>query len=213
MAVRSRPARSAPVGDDRGGAVAEKAGGDEIGDRLVLALNGQRAQLHREQRRHVIGKRAQVVVHARHAGGAGHTAQAEQRDPFDVGPQPDPRRQPRLQRRYGQPGDRRREHDVDLRRLDLGLVQRRQQRLLTQLERDLEIGVVRLGETVQLAVSRQPQRGMAVLNPAGAREPLKVWTGDVGQRSDDLILGIAVAVGTSPQPLAMDGSFSRRSPV
>ena len=85
---------------------------------------------------------------------AGHAAQAEQRDAFDVLAQPHPGGQPRLQCRYGEPGNRRRKDDVDLRRLDLGLVERCEQRLLSQVEGDFDESIVCLGEAAQLAVSR-----------------------------------------------------------
>ena len=67
---------------------------------------------------------------------------------------PNPGGQPRLQCRYGEPGNRRRKDDVDLRRLDLGLVERCEQRLLSQVEGDFDESIVCLGEAAQLAVSR-----------------------------------------------------------
>ena len=194
-----RAARSAPFAMTARGAVAEQAGSDQICHRIVFALNGQRAQFDRQQRRHLVGEGAQVVVHAGHPGRAGHTAQAEQRDAFDVRAQPDPRRQPRLQRRHGKPGNRRRKDDVDLRRLDLRLVERCEQRLLGQVEGDVDVGVVGLGEAAQLAVSRQRQRGVAELNPTAEREPPKLRAGEVGQRADGFVLACTGLAGTSRQ--------------
>ena len=85
-----RPGReSAPGGHHRGRAVAEQAHADQRGDRGVVALQCQRAQLDRQQHRHVAGEAAQVVVDARHAGSTCHASEAEQRDALDVGPQSD----------------------------------------------------------------------------------------------------------------------------
>ena len=73
-------------------------------------LQGQGAQLDREQHRHVVRPAAQVVVHPGEAGGARHAAQAEDRHPLDVGPQPEARGQPGVERRRGDSGHRG-EHD------------------------------------------------------------------------------------------------------
>ena len=156
-------------------------------------------------------------MHARRPGSAGHTAQAEQRDAFDVLAQPDPRGQPRLQCRHCKPGNRRRKDDVDLRRLDLRLVKRREKRLLSQVEGDFDVGIVCLGEAAQLAVSRQRQRGVAELNPTAESEPPEFRAGEVGQCADGFVLGVPVG-GNFTATAATDGSamavcvFSPRDP-
>ena len=180
------------LGDNGACAITKQAGSDQIGHRIVFALNGQRAQFDCQQRRHLVGKRAQVVVHACGARRAGHTAQAEQRDAFDVLAQPDPRGQPRLQRRHSKPGHRRRKDDVDLRRLDLRLVECCEKRLLGEVEGDVDVGLVCLGEAAQLAVSRQRQRGVAEVNATAHSEPPKFRAGEVGQRADRFVLGVPV---------------------
>jgi len=102
------------------------------------------------------------------------------------------RREPRLQRRYGKSGHRRRKDDVDLRGLDLCLLKRCEQRLLGQVERDFDVGIVCVGEAAELTVSRQPQRGVSELDPATESEPPKLRAGEVRQRADGFILGVPV---------------------
>src|ERR1700722_15422580 len=126
------------------------------------------------------GESAKVVVYTRHSGGTRDTTQSEKRHPLEVGPKTQPCRQPRFQRRDGEPSDRRREHDVDLGRLDFGLCECRLQRPLTQLECDVKVGVVGFGEAAELSVSRQRQRKVAGLNPTGGGESSKLWTGEIG---------------------------------
>ena len=57
------------------------------GDGEVLALESQRAQLDRQQHRHLLREGAQVVGRARQARCAGHAAEPEDRCALDVGAQ------------------------------------------------------------------------------------------------------------------------------
>ena len=180
------------LGDDDCGPVTKEAGGNQICHRIVLALNSQGAQFDRDQRSHLTGKCEQVIVHARRPRRAGHTAQAEQWDTLDVLAQSDPRGQPRLQGRHGKSGHRRRKDDVDLRRLDPRLVKCREKRLLSQVEGDLDVEIVRLREAAELAVLRKRQRGVAEVNPTFESEPPKFRAGEVGQRADGFVLGAPV---------------------
>ena len=138
------------------------------------------------------GESAKVIVYARHACGTRDTTQSEQRYPLDIGSKTQPCRQPRFQRGNGEPSDRRREHDVDLGRLDFGLCQCRLQRPLTQLECDVEVGVVGFGEAAELSVSRQWQRKVACRDTALRGEPLKLRTGEVGQGANHFVLAVPV---------------------
>lgn len=61
--------------DHRRGAVSEQAARDEVGDGEVLLLQGQRAQLHRQQHGDVVGEGPQVVVEPRDPRGPSHAAQ------------------------------------------------------------------------------------------------------------------------------------------
>ena len=71
--------------DDGGGAVAEEAAGDEVGDGLVVVLPGEGAELDGEQERELIGEGADVVGGAGDAGGSGDAAEAEDGRALDGG--------------------------------------------------------------------------------------------------------------------------------
>jgi hypothetical protein len=73
--------------DHGGGAVAEQPAPDQVRHRVVVALHRERTQLDGQQHRDVARVPDQVVVQPGDARGAGHTAEAEDRDPLDVGPQ------------------------------------------------------------------------------------------------------------------------------
>src|SRR3984885_9733012 len=138
------------------------------------------------------GESAKVVVYARDAGGTRDTTESEKRNTLDVGSKTQPCRQPRFQRGNGEPGDRRREHDIDFGRLDFGLCQCRLQRPLTELEGDVKVGVVGFGEAAELSVSRQWQRKVACRNTALRGEPLKLRTGEVGQGANHFVLAVSM---------------------
>ncbi len=73
------------AGDDYGGgAVGEEAGGDEVGDGLVVVLPGEGAELDGEQQSDLVGEGADVVGGAGDAGGSGDAAQAEDGGALDV---------------------------------------------------------------------------------------------------------------------------------
>ena len=86
-------------------AVAEDARGHRVRDREVLPLQGERAELHREEHAHVAREAAQEVGEARQPGGAGHAAQPEDRQPLHVAPEPEPVHQLRVDGGRGEAGD------------------------------------------------------------------------------------------------------------
>src|ERR1700733_13880796 len=59
--------------DDCGGAVAEEAAGDEVGNGLVVVLPGEGTELDGEKERVLVREGADVVGGARDAGGSGDT--------------------------------------------------------------------------------------------------------------------------------------------
>ena len=71
--------------DDCGGAVAEEAAGDEVGDGLVVVLPGEGAELDGEKERVLVGEGADVVGGAGDAGGSGDAAEAEDGGALDAG--------------------------------------------------------------------------------------------------------------------------------
>ena len=115
-------------GDDRRRAVAEQAAGDQVGDRVVVALDGERAELDRQQHGDLVGPAAQVVVQPGDAGRAGDAAEPEQRHPLHVGPQPQTLRDAGVDRGGGDAGHRRRDDQVDLVGPDAGRVERARDR-------------------------------------------------------------------------------------
>ena len=67
-----------------------------------------------EQHRDAVGVAAQVVVQPGDAGRAGDAAQPEDRQPLDVGAQPEARHEPRLDARGGDAGHRGGDDEVDV---------------------------------------------------------------------------------------------------
>jgi hypothetical protein len=100
--------------DHGGGAIAEQPAGNEVGHGGVVALNGQAAQLHREEDGDAVGVAEQVVVDACDSRGARDTAQPHERDSLDVLAQPDAGGDPRVDRGHGQPRDGGRDDEVDV---------------------------------------------------------------------------------------------------
>ena len=82
----------------------------------VVALHGEAAQLDREQHGGLLGEAAQQVAQTRRARHAGHAAQAEDRQPLHVGPQPQLVDQPRVDAGRGQAGDAGEAEHVDVAR-------------------------------------------------------------------------------------------------
>ena len=70
--------------------VAEEPGRDEVGDRLVVALEGERAQLDAQQHADLVRMPRQVVVDAGEPCGSRNTPEPERREPLDVGPETQP---------------------------------------------------------------------------------------------------------------------------
>ena len=95
------------------------------------------------------------------AGRTGDAAEAEQRDPADVLAQADGVGDPGVDRGGGQAGDGGRHDDVDVVRLEPGGVERGEQRLAREVDRDPEELVVGLAEVVQRRVALQRQREVA----------------------------------------------------
>ena len=73
------------AGDEDGGcSVGEEAGGDEVGDRLVVVLPGEGAELDGEEQSYLFGEGADVVGGAGDAGGSGDAAETEDGRALDV---------------------------------------------------------------------------------------------------------------------------------
>lgn len=68
----------------RGASIAEEAGGDEVGDGLVVVLPGEGAELDREEEGDLFGEGADVVRRAGDAGGTGDAAEAKDGGALDM---------------------------------------------------------------------------------------------------------------------------------
>ena len=100
-------------------------------------------------------------------GRAGHAAQAEDRDPLDVRPQPQPCPEPGVDGRRGDAGHRGHQDQVDVRPGSgrLGPARLRTARS-PELERDLDEGVVGVAEPVQALVVLDRQGQVAGSRPS-----------------------------------------------
>lgn len=142
----------------RRGAIAKETAGNDVGDRQVFFLVGEDAEFDRQQDGHFIGEGAQVIGGAGEAGGARQASQAPDRRSLDVGPQPEPIHQQRIDARCRQPGDGDEEDVIDVLRREAGLGKRGSYRPLAEVDRVGDVGVVALAEGIQLFEFRERHR-------------------------------------------------------
>lgn len=109
--------------DHGGGSVPEQSAGDQVRRRAVTVLEGQRAELDRDEEPHAVRMPGQVVVDPGDPGGAAGTAQTEGRYPPDVRPQSRPRDEQGVEGRCSDPRDGREQQEVHVGRIDPGRVQ------------------------------------------------------------------------------------------
>src|SRR5688572_16036063 len=119
----ARVVSSSPGKDERRATVPEQAGGNGIGDRSIVALKRERAQLDRNEERDVIGKGAQIVRRARGSGGARDATQAEDGRALHVGPQAQAIDEPRVDARGSDARHRDEKDVIDVPRLEARLVE------------------------------------------------------------------------------------------
>lgn len=184
-------------GDHRRGAVPEQAGGHEVGDRRVVTLEGQRAQLDRHQHRDPVRPSAQQVVEPGHARRSRHAPQADEGQPHRVGPQPDLRRDAGLQRGHGEPGHRAGHDVVDVGRGEADVLERVDHRTGPQLHAGPDEGVVGPAEVAGPGVLVQRQHGVPGLDAHVAMEPFHDRAVDAaaqrgGEGRGDLLLTVSV---------------------
>ena len=144
--------------DRRGSPVAEEARRDQVGNRQVFPLQGERAQFHREENRHLVRVRPHVVRGARHAGRAGQAAEAENRRAPDARGEAQPVHQQGVERRRRDPGDRDEQERVHVGDPEARAFERGPHGPLADLERHLDPGVVGLAPRLEAAVGLQRQR-------------------------------------------------------
>jgi hypothetical protein len=155
----------AAADDHRCRAVAEEPAGDDVRDREVLALEGERAELDREQGGDPVRKPAQYVGGASEPRSSRDAAEAEDRGPLDVGAQAHPVDEARVDRRRRDPGDGDEHQVIDRLRAKLGAVKRASERGLADVHRGGDPGVVALREGGQLRVVGERQREVAAADP------------------------------------------------
>ena len=188
----------APVAghDDRGRAVAEQPARHEVGDRVVVALEGERAELDRDEQGDLVRVPEQVVVHAGQPRGAGDASEAERRHPLDVGAQPEHRHEPGVDRRGRDAGHRREEQVVDVGGLEAGRRQRGRDRLRGERGALADPDVVGGAEITEVAVALERQHGVPASDAARRVEALEhgaarlVRRDEIAQLGRDLGLGV-----------------------
>ena len=99
---------------DRRSAVAEKSGGNQVGDREILLLQRERAEFDRHQSGDVSGKPANVIGGSRDARRARDAAESEDWDALDVGRELHAIDEFSVNRRAAHAGDRNEEDGVDV---------------------------------------------------------------------------------------------------
>ena len=149
------------AGDHRRGAVGEEPAGDEVGDRDVVALHGQRAQLDGDQHRDLARVPGQVVVQPGDPRRAGDAAEPHQRDPLDVRPEAEQGGDPGVEGRHREAGHGGRDDQVHVGRGQVGRLERRGQGLRAEPDGLLDEQVVGGAEVVQGGVPVQWQHQVA----------------------------------------------------
>ena len=118
------PLRAAPREHDRGGAIAERCRRDDVRDRAIAELQGQRAELDGEKNRDLVGKPAEIVGGASRASRAANAAEAEERRALDVGAHTKPIDELHVDGRRGDAGHGGEEEMIDVGRFEAGAPKR-----------------------------------------------------------------------------------------
>ena len=109
---------------DRRGAIAEQAGGDDIGLGQLIVADGQRAELERHQQHIGAGPRLRQPRRDRQPRHAARASQTEDRHARHIGAQAEFAGDPRLQRRRCDPGRAHRHDGIDIGGGEIGLCER-----------------------------------------------------------------------------------------
>ncbi len=133
----------------RGGAVAEEARRDDVGDREIFALQRQRAQLDRQQHRHFVWIRTNVVGGASSPGGARYASQPEDWSALDFLTHPERADDASVDARNGNAGDGDEKQMIDFASLHAGALERDFSRRGADLGRNARPRLVGLGEGVE----------------------------------------------------------------
>jgi hypothetical protein len=124
-------------------------------------LQRQRAELDGQQHGDLVGKGAQVVGRARDASRAGHAAESEDRRALQIRTQPHAVHEARVDRRRRDARHRNEEEMADILGAQLQRTQCSADRVLAEIDRAADPGVVRRAERIELRVVLDRQREMA----------------------------------------------------
>ncbi len=138
--------------DDGSGAVGEEAGGDEIGDGLVIVLPGEGTEFDGEQKGDVFGEGANVVRSARDSGGSGDAAEAEDGSALDVYRERKAVDEAGVDGGAGDSGDGGEEDGVDVLGTDTGVIESTADGLLAEINGMSDPGVVCFSKGVECGV-------------------------------------------------------------
>ena len=152
--------------DDGGGAVAEEAAGDEVGDGLVVVLPGERAELDGEQERELVGEGADVVGGACDACGSGDAAEAEDGCALDGGRERHPIDEAGVDGGAGDAGDRGEEDGGDVCGGEADAVEGGGDGLLAEFDGGFDPGVVVGSEAGEILVDVEGKDEVAELDAA-----------------------------------------------
>jgi hypothetical protein len=149
-------------------------------------LQGQRAELDRDEDRDVVRMTEEVVVHARDARRARDAPEAEGRQPLDILAEAEPGDEQRVDRRRTDPGDRGEQQIVDVGRLEPGRGQSVADSPFGKVGRERDEEGVGLGERREVGVGVEGPREVPGVDAAGGVQALELlprsWvTGDQGR--------------------------------
>ncbi len=194
--------------DDGGGAVAEEAAGDEVGDGDVVVLPGERAELDGEQQGDLVGEGLDVVGGAGDAGGTGDAAEAEDRGALDVGGKGQAVDEAGVDGGAGDAGDGGEEDGGDVAGGEAERLEGALDGRLAELDGGLDPGVVGLAEAHQGGVGVEGKDEEAEIDAAVGEEAadqarlFELVRPALGEGLGDL--GLAVAVGRKGGPYGRD---------
>src|SRR5271155_4520900 len=183
--------------NDRRGAVPEQRCTDKGRQRRGCRGERERAQLHRQQHRDVIGRAAQIVVEPAHSGGTGDTAEAEHRHSSYIGAKSQARRDAGFDRRHCETRDGRRHHHVNILRPQPRLFEGGGDCRAAELHRVFDPDVVRLAEVGQRGVLLERQHQVATVDFGTRVElaeqiPVIPERGKLGEHVGDFLLRIVM---------------------
>src|SRR6185437_5277957 len=144
-----------------------------MGDRVVLLLPGEGAQLHRQQQGILVGKGLDVIRGTRDAGSASDAPETEDGGAFDVLGEAHSIGKACVNAGAGDASDRSKKNRRNIRRLEPRLIERTPNCLLAEFDRSLDPEVIHGAEALERAKRIQGIHDVAVVDAAVAMEPFQ----------------------------------------